>query len=75
METAPSKTVRLNQTIEADVLTDYTTQDSAELSPILKNQPLKIAKNGLRSYKLMVRKLRIKLNKKETKPKVTKWLR
>ena len=72
--------VGLNQPIMREVIEkmvestecDGLTEDSAEESPIMRDQPIRRAKKGLRKYKSMVRKLKERVNDKVTNPKVVK---
>ena len=56
---------------ESDGLTESVTEESAEDSPVMRDQPVKGAKKG-RKYKSMVRKLRNRVNDKMANPKVVK---
>ena len=76
MKMGPNQTITLEvsekmmELIESDGLTESVTEESAEDSPITKNQPMKIAKKGLWKYKLMLRKLKSKVNNKGTNSNV-----
>ena len=52
---------------ESDDLTESVTEESAEGSPFMRDQPNKRARRGLRKYESMVRKLKNKVNDKLTR--------
>ena len=53
-------------------MTESVTEDSAEKSPVGRNQPFKGTRKGLKKYKSVVRKLRSRVNDKTIYPKVVK---
>ena len=57
---------------ESDGLTQSVTEESAEESPIMRDEPIKRARKGLRKYKSLVRKLKNRVNDKVTNPKIAK---
>ena len=57
---------------ESDGLTESVAKESAEESPVVREQPVKRVKKGLINYKFMVRKLMSRVNDKVTSPKVVK---
>ena len=54
------------ESTESDGLTESVTEESAEESPIMRDQPIRRTKNGLRKYKSMVRKVKERVNDKVT---------
>ena len=63
---------KLMKLTESNGLTESVTEESAEESPVMRDQPVKRTKKGLRIYKSMVRKLKSRVNDKVTSPKVVK---
>ena len=62
---------KMMESTESDSLTESVTEEGAE-EILMRDQPVKRAKKGLRKYKSMVRKLRNRVNNKVTNPKVVK---
>ena len=79
--TQPVMRVGLNQPImlevlgkmmeptESDGVTESVTEESAEKSPVVRDQPVKRTKKGLKKYKSMVRKLQSRVNNNVVKSK------
>ena len=63
---------KIMESTESDGLTESVTEENAEESPIVRVQPVKRARNGLRIYKSMVRKLKERVNDKVINPKIVK---
>ena len=63
---------KMMESTESDGLTESVTEENAEESPIVRVQPVKRARNGLRKYKSMVRKLKERVNDKVINPKIVK---
>ena len=63
---------KMRESTESDGLTQSVTEESVEEVRIMRDQPIRRTKKGLRNYKSMVRKLKERVNDKVTKPKVVK---
>ena len=63
---------KMMESTKSDDLTESVTAESAEESQIMRDQPNKRTRKGLRKYKSMVRKLKNRVNDKVTNPKVVK---
>ena len=57
---------------ESDGLTESVTEESAEESPVVQDQPVRRIMKGLKKYNSMVRKLKSRVNDKRVNPKVVK---
>ena len=57
---------------ESDGLTKSVTEESAEESPVVQDQPVRKIMKGLKKYNSMVRKLKSRVNEKRVNPKVVK---
>ena len=57
---------KMVESTESDGLTESVTEESAEESPIMRDQPIRRTKKGLRKYKSMVRKVKERVNDKVT---------
>ena len=63
---------KMVESTESDGLTESVTEESAERSPIMRDQRIRRTKKGLRKYKSVVRKLKEKVNDKLINPKVVR---
>ena len=63
---------QLMEPAESDGLTESVTEESADESPVVRDQPVKRTKKGLKKYKSMVRKLKSRIIDKTINPKVVK---
>ena len=63
---------KMTEPTESDNLTESITEESAEESPVMRDQLVKRAMEGLRKYKFMARKLERRVNDNVTNPKVVK---
>ena len=61
---------KMMESTESDCLTESVTEESAEESPIMRDQPIRRTKKGLRKYKSVVRKLRERVYDKVTNRKM-----